>query len=91
MMAMMVSLQHRLQTGSDENREQQFFRHTLRRLTTISGRHVEMEEWMVTPYDVEFGHKIGSGGLYVCFRFSGHAISTHRTLYKRASVQRELE
>ena len=64
-MAMMVSLQRRLQTGSDDNRERQFFAYTLRYLTTFSGRQVEMEDWMVTSYEVEFGHEIGSGGLYV--------------------------
>lgn len=62
-MAMMVSLQKRLQTGSDEDRERQFFTHTLRCLTTCSGRQVELEDWSVTSYEVEFGHEIGSGGL----------------------------
>jgi len=69
MMAMMVSLQRRLQAESIEDREQQFFAHTLRYLTTSSGRQVEMEDWMVTSYEVEFGHEIGSGGLYGNFSF----------------------
>jgi hypothetical protein len=64
-MAMMVSLEKRLQTGSDDDREHQFFAHTLRYLTTTSGRQVETEDWMITPYEVEFGREIGSGGLYV--------------------------
>jgi hypothetical protein len=64
MMAMMVSLQRRLQAGSIDDREQQFFSHTLQYLTTASGRQVEMENWMVTSYEVEFGQEIGSGGLY---------------------------
>jgi hypothetical protein len=70
MMAMMVSLQRWLQIGSDEDRERRFFTHTLQYLTTYSGRQIEMEDWMITSYDVEFGHEIGSGGLYVftfCF------------------------
>jgi len=62
-MAMMVSLQRRLQTGSDQDRERQFFTHTLRFLKTSSGRQVEMEEWMITSYEVEFGREVGSGGL----------------------------
>jgi hypothetical protein len=70
-MAMMVSLEKRLQTGSDDDWEHQFFAHTLRYLTTISGRQVEMEDWMITPYEVEFGCEIGSGGLYV-FGFFPH-------------------
>jgi hypothetical protein len=64
-MAMMVSLQRRLDHRSDDNRERQFFSHTLEYLTTASGRQVEMENWMITPYEVEFGPLIGSGGLYV--------------------------
>ena len=64
-MAMMVSLEHRLRAGSDEDVERRFFMHTLRYLTTSSGRQVEMEDWMVTSYEVEFGQEIGSGGLYV--------------------------
>jgi len=64
-MAMMVSLEKRLQTVPDEDREHQFFAHTLRYLTTSSGRQVEREDWMITSYEVEFGREIGSGGLYV--------------------------
>ena len=65
MMAMMVSLERRLQIGSDGNRERQFFTHSLQYLTTASGCQVEMDEWMITSYEVEFGREIGSGGLYV--------------------------
>lgn len=65
-MAMMVSLQKHLQTVSDEDQERQFFTHALRYLTTSSGRQVELEDWTVTSYEVEFGHEIGSGSLYVC-------------------------
>jgi len=64
-MAMMVSLQRRLDHVSDGDRERQFFSHTLRYLITTSGRQVEMESWMITSYEVEFGPRIGSGGLYV--------------------------
>ena len=64
---MIVSLQRQLKTGSDQDREQQFFAHTLQYLTTCSGRQIEMEDWMITSYEVEFGHEIGSGGLYAFF------------------------
>ena len=63
MMAMMVSLQRRLRIGTDEDAERQFFAHTLQYLTTCSGRQVELEDWTVTSYEVEFGQEIGSGGL----------------------------
>jgi hypothetical protein len=62
-MAMMVSLQRRLDCLSDSDQERQFFSHTLRYLTTASGRQVEMESWMITSYEVEFGRQIGTGGL----------------------------
>jgi hypothetical protein len=77
MVAMMVSLQRRLQTGSDEDRERQFFTCALEHLTTASGRHVEIEEWMITSYEVEFGDEIGSGGLYVYFRSCSHDVAAH--------------
>jgi len=51
MMAMMISIEKRLQTGSDD-RERQFFTHTLQYLTTHSGRQVDMEDWMITSYEV---------------------------------------
>jgi hypothetical protein len=40
-----------------------FFSQVLRYLTTSSGIRVELQNWMITSYDVEFGRKIGSGGL----------------------------
>jgi hypothetical protein len=66
-MATMVLLQRRLAHSSDDDREREFFSHTLQSLTTISGRQVEIEDWMITSYEVEFGPQIGSGGLYVLY------------------------
>jgi hypothetical protein len=64
-MSTMVLLQRRLNHSFDDDREREFFSHTLRYLTTMSGRQVEIENWMITSYEVEFGPQIGSGGLYV--------------------------
>lgn len=61
--AMIVSLQRHIEQRMGGAREQQFFSHSLEYLTTSSGRQIQMESWMVTTYDVEFGHEIGSGGL----------------------------
>jgi hypothetical protein len=93
MMAMMVSLEHRLREGSDEDVERRFFTHTLRYLTTSSGRQVEMEDWMVTSYEVEFGQEIGSGGLYVFSTFPSSSVVYRLIVGFRqwASVRRELE
>ena len=63
-MAMIVSLKRRLDHRSDGEKEQQFFSHVLRYLTTSSGLRVELQSWMITSYEVEIGPKIGSGGLY---------------------------
>jgi hypothetical protein len=62
---MIVALQRRLDSRSDGGRERQFFSHVLLYLTTTSGLRIELQNWMVTSYEVEFGLKIGSGGLYV--------------------------
>ena len=63
--AMIVSLQRRLDLRLDGDRELQFFSHVLRYLTTTSGIRVELQSWMITSYEVEFGPKIGSGRLCV--------------------------
>jgi hypothetical protein len=60
---MIVSLQRRLDGRLDGDRERRFFLHVLRYLMTTSGLRVELQNWMVTSYEVEFGQKIGSGGL----------------------------
>ena len=62
-MAMIVSLHRRLDNHSDGNEERQFFAHVLNYLTTSTGFRVELQNWMITSYEVEFGPKIGSGGL----------------------------
>ena len=62
-MVMMVSLQRRLDHLSDGDQEREFFSHALEYLSTTSGHEVQMENWMITPYEVEFGPQIGSGGL----------------------------
>jgi hypothetical protein len=64
-MPAMVTLQRRLDHGSDGDRERQFFSRTLEYLTTISGNQVDIKDWTVTSYEVDFGPQIGSGGLCV--------------------------
>jgi hypothetical protein len=60
---MIVSLQRRLDQGLDGQREQDFFKHILRFLNTSSELEVKLQNWMITSYEVEFGPKIGAGGL----------------------------
>jgi hypothetical protein len=64
---MIVSLQRHLDHCSDGDPERKFFLHVLLHLTTASGIRVELQNWMITSYEVEFDRKIGSGGLYVIF------------------------
>ena len=75
---MIVSLQRRLDSRSDGSRERRFFSHVLLYLTTSSGLRIELQNWMVTSYEVEFGPKIGSGGLYV---FSIVVLNLHGVLF----------
>ena len=65
MLAMMVSLQRHIQANTATDQELNFFSHSLRYLSTYSGKQVVVERWMVTPFEVEFGHQIGAGGLFV--------------------------
>jgi hypothetical protein len=62
---MMLSLRRKLEQQSLGTRERQFFSHSIRYLSTMSGRQVRAENWMITSFEVEFGPEIGSGGLCV--------------------------
>jgi len=66
MTPIIICLQRRLDDQSDGDRESQFFSHALQLLTSSSGLEVEIENWMITSYEVELGHRIGVGGLCVC-------------------------
>lgn len=63
--ALKVCLQRQVNNRADDSREQQFLSHVLEYLNSYSGYHVKIESWMITSYEVEFGHRIGVGGLYV--------------------------
>lgn len=65
---MIVCLQRRLDQRTDHDPELQFFSHTLQLLNAYNGFEVEVENWMITAYEVEFGQKIGFGGLYAFLR-----------------------
>lgn len=80
----MVSIQRHLHDGVDGSTERQFFSSTLRYLTTASGRRVEVQDWMVTTYDVELEHQIGAGGLCAadCSLYLPNANLQHYTVGK---------
>jgi hypothetical protein len=68
---MIVVLQRKLNQQRMLVQERQFFSQSLTHLTTLSGRNVQVEDWMVTAYEVDFFEEIGSGGLYVDFHSFG--------------------
>jgi hypothetical protein len=61
----MASLQRYLDQRPARDRERQFYSHSLECLSIASGSVVELDKWTITPFEVEFGPEIGSGGLYV--------------------------
>jgi hypothetical protein len=63
MLAMMASLQRRLDSLVEGERERRFLICSLAYLQRASGEQVELEDWTITAFDVEFGKKIGSGSL----------------------------
>jgi hypothetical protein len=63
MLAMMASLQRQLSVSSNTDQQQNFYSHTLRYLTSMSGRQLQLEDWMIASFDVEYGPEIGIGGL----------------------------
>jgi hypothetical protein len=62
MEAMMISIQKILEERSGGDRELNFFSRSLRYLSTTSRHQIQRESWMITSFDIEFGHEIGSGG-----------------------------
>ncbi|KAJ7671144.1 hypothetical protein B0H17DRAFT_1209097 [Mycena rosella] len=68
MFAMMAALQRRLNVAPGNDQEQNFYSHTLQYLTSMSGRSVQLEDWMVASYDVEYGPEIGVGGFGKVYR-----------------------
>jgi hypothetical protein len=63
MLAMMASLQRRLNVAPNNSQEQSFYSHTLQYLTSMSSRQVQLEDWMIASFDVDYGPEVGVGGL----------------------------
>ncbi|KAJ7466190.1 kinase-like domain-containing protein [Mycena galericulata] len=69
MIAMMVSIERRMEGHRNLGHpEQKFYSHTLQYLTSTSGRQVKLEDWMISPFDVECGPEIGVGGFGTVFK-----------------------
>jgi hypothetical protein len=62
---MIIFLMRQMKKSSTNGPEYNFYSQSLRRLSIVSGQKLEIEDWMVTVYEVDREEKIGSGGLYV--------------------------
>lgn len=62
-MAIIASLERHLEQKSLSARERQFFSSSLYHIPFLSGSHVDLESWMITSYEVDFGSLIGARGL----------------------------
>jgi hypothetical protein len=64
---MIVALQRKLSQQLTMDQERLFFSQSLTYFSTLSGRKIQVEDWIITSYEVDFIEEIGSGGLYVLF------------------------
>lgn len=78
-MATMASLDQRLTQQLGGDRERAFFTHSLRLLKIVSGHQVDINNWTITSYEVEFVRKIGYGGLYELFTIVATTIRSTNT------------
>jgi hypothetical protein len=86
-LAMMVSIERRLDTHSLNQPEHKFYSHTLQYLTSTSGQQARLEDWMISTFDVDFGVEIGAGGLWV----AGYSPIPRLILIQWVRIQRHLE
>ncbi|KAF8139574.1 kinase-like domain-containing protein [Mycena galopus ATCC 62051] len=68
MIAMMACIQRRLDGEHLNDPERTFYSHTLQYLTSMSGRQLKLEDWMITSFEVEYGPEIGAGGFGTVYR-----------------------
>ncbi|PPR08181.1 hypothetical protein CVT24_001531 [Panaeolus cyanescens] len=63
-LALMTTLQRRLtqKSSNADPKELEFYSHSLRYLETKSGERVDIQPWTISPFDVEIGTQMGSGG-----------------------------
>ncbi|KAJ7605721.1 hypothetical protein FB45DRAFT_952116 [Roridomyces roridus] len=68
--AMMVSIERRMDRSQNNMNatEQKFYSHTLQYLASTSGQHIELEDWMISQFDVDINIKIGAGGFGTVFK-----------------------
>ncbi|KAJ7111223.1 kinase-like domain-containing protein [Mycena epipterygia] len=70
--AMMVSLKRQIDSTAEYAPEYRFYSRTFHHLSAWSGRQIEVKDWMLTTYDVDFDAKIGCGGFGDVYRGIWH-------------------
>ncbi|KAJ6595916.1 kinase-like domain-containing protein [Mycena sp. CBHHK59/15] len=68
MIAMMVSIERKLDGRRMNDPEHRFYSHTLQYLTSTSGKQVKVEDWMISTFDIDYGPEIGVGGFGKVYR-----------------------
>ncbi len=63
MITIMCALEKKLKASTQRGPEQEFMETSLKMLRTWSGSQATVEEWTITPFEVELSSIIGSGGL----------------------------
>jgi hypothetical protein len=92
MAAMIVFLMRQTKNSSQNGPEYNFYSQSLQRLSIVSGQRLEIEDWMVTVYEVDREEKIGSGGLYVYdsrnapFFTNSHSGDVYRGIWHKTEV-----
>ncbi|KAK7008148.1 kinase-like protein [Favolaschia claudopus] len=66
--ALIVSLERRIGRHEGSNPERKFLSHTLQYLASTSSEQVKVEDWMISPFDVDHGQEIGSGGFGTVYK-----------------------
>ncbi|KAJ7263394.1 kinase-like domain-containing protein [Mycena rebaudengoi] len=67
-LAMMVSIERRLDRQHENNAERGFYSHALHYLRSTSGQQIDLEDWMISSFDVDYGPEIGSGGFGTVYK-----------------------
>ncbi|KAF7362950.1 Kinase-like protein [Mycena venus] len=68
MIAMIACIQRRLDGEHLNDPERKFYSHTLQYLTSMSGRQLKLEDWMIPSFEVDYGPEIGAGGFGTVYR-----------------------
>ncbi|KAJ7208855.1 kinase-like domain-containing protein, partial [Mycena pura] len=72
-LAMMVAMERRLESQPPvawqaQIPEQKFFARALEYLSSVTSKRVEVEDWMIPTFEVDYNEEIGSGGFGTVYR-----------------------